>query len=71
MDPLARMALGELKLATERPEEAALEFELALQRRPALAGAALGLGNALAFMGRNQEALARYEQVFGAPPPPA
>jgi len=68
MDPLARMALGELKLATERPEEAALEFELALQRRPALAGAALGLGNALAFMGRNQEALARYEQVLALRP---
>ncbi|HEY1803208.1 MAG TPA: tetratricopeptide repeat protein [Terracidiphilus sp.] len=60
MDPLARMGLGELKIAVGRPGEAIREFELALQRRPALLAAHLGMGNALALTGRNEEALERY-----------
>jgi tetratricopeptide (TPR) repeat protein len=64
MNALARMGMGELKLATDRPEEAAREFELVLERQPGLGGAHLGLGNALALMGRNEEALERYEQAL-------
>jgi tetratricopeptide (TPR) repeat protein len=65
---LAHMGLGELALAREQPEAASREFDVALKRQPTLAGACLGLGNALAFMGRNQEALARYEQALDLHP---
>jgi len=64
MEALARMGLGELKLATGRPQEAIGEFEQALRRQPALAAAQMGLGNALAMMGRFAEALACYEQAL-------
>ena len=63
MNALARMGLGELKVASGRPQEALREFELALRRQPSLAAAYLGLGHALAAMGRNAEALDRYEQA--------
>jgi len=49
VDPLARMGLGELRIACGRPRDAAREFELALERRPAMVAAHLGLGNALAL----------------------
>ncbi len=68
MDVLARMGLGELKIATGRPGEAIRDFELALQRRPALVAAHLGLGNALALAGRNEEALEQYENVLALRP---
>jgi len=64
MNALARLGLGELKIAAGRPEEAVAEFELALKRRPALIAAHLGLGNALACMGRNEEALEKYEAAL-------
>jgi tetratricopeptide (TPR) repeat protein len=64
MDCLARLGLGELKLATGRPDEAMREFELALQRRPTLVVAHLGVGNALASLGRNAEALEHYEAAL-------
>jgi tetratricopeptide (TPR) repeat protein len=65
---LARMGLGELRIATDRPEDAIREFELALQRQPAMAGAHMGLGNALASLDRNAEALARYQQAMALCP---
>jgi tetratricopeptide (TPR) repeat protein len=68
MDPLARMGLGELKIATGRPSEAIREFELALERRPAMVAAHFGLGNALVQVGRNEEALERYEAVLALSP---
>jgi tetratricopeptide (TPR) repeat protein len=68
MDPLARMGLGELKIAMRRPGEAIREFELALARRPVLVAAHLGLGNALALTGRNVEALERYEAALALQP---
>jgi tetratricopeptide (TPR) repeat protein len=68
MDALARLGLGELRIAAGRAEEAAREFELALRRQPLLASAQLGLGNALALAGRNEEALARYEQALAVHP---
>jgi tetratricopeptide (TPR) repeat protein len=68
MDPLARMALGELKIATGRAQEAIAEFERALARRPTLVPSLLGLGNALAFLGKNAEALVRYEAVLALQP---
>lgn len=61
MDVLARMGMGELKIANGRPGDAVREFELALQRRPELAAAHLGLGNAFALTGRKEEALKEYE----------
>ncbi|MGO9324445.1 MAG: tetratricopeptide repeat protein [Terracidiphilus sp.] len=64
MDALARMGMGELRIAAGRPGEAIREFELALQRRPAMVAAHLGLGNALALTGRNEEALERYETAL-------
>jgi len=68
LDPLARLGLGELRMATGRAEEALREFELALKRRPALAAAQLGAGNALAFMGQNEDALQRYEAALAVRP---
>ena len=68
MDPLARMGLGELKIACGRPRDAAREFELALERRPAMVAAHLGLGNALALAGRNEEAFERYEAALALRP---
>ncbi len=68
MDSLARMGMGELKIAGGRPSEAIREFGLALQRRPALVAAQLGLGNALALLGRNEEALDRYEAALAVRP---
>ena len=68
MDVLARLGMGELKIATGRASEAIREFELALRRRPALVAAHLGLGNALALTGRNEEALERYEAALALRP---
>jgi tetratricopeptide (TPR) repeat protein len=68
MNPLARLGLGELRLAADRPQEATAEFELALRRQPLLLAAHMGLGNALAMMGRNEAALARYEQTLALRP---
>jgi len=61
---LARMGLGELKLAFGLPEEAMREFEFALRCQPALVPAHLGLGNALAALGRNEKALNCYKQAI-------
>jgi tetratricopeptide (TPR) repeat protein len=68
MDPLARMGLGELKIATEQPEEAVKQYELALRKNPVLVTAHLGLGHALACMGRFEEALDRYTQTLSLRP---
>ena len=68
MNALARMGLGELKLAIGQPEAAIWEFGLAVRRQPTLVSAYLGLGNALAVLGRNQEALDRYLQAIALRP---
>jgi tetratricopeptide (TPR) repeat protein len=68
MNELARLGLGELKIGTDRPEEAIVEFELALLRKPALVAAHLGLGNALAVTGRFEEALERYQKALAFRP---
>jgi tetratricopeptide (TPR) repeat protein len=68
MDPLARMGMGELMIALEKPEEAIREYELALRKHPALVSAHLGLGHALACMRRFPEAFERYQQVLALKP---
>jgi tetratricopeptide (TPR) repeat protein len=68
LNPLARLGLGELRLAGGEPEGALGEYDLALQRRPGMAAAHLGRGHALASMGKNAEALACYEQVLAFAP---
>ncbi len=68
MDALARVGMGELKIAMGKPGEAICEFELALKKRPGLVAAHLGLGNALALMKRNEEALGRYEAALALHP---
>jgi tetratricopeptide (TPR) repeat protein len=55
-------------LATARPEKAIREFELALRRKPSLASAQMGLGNALAMLERYGEALEQYDQTLAAHP---
>ena len=52
MNALARMGLGELKLAIGQPEAAIWEFGLAVRRQPTLVSAYLGLGNALAVISK-------------------
>jgi tetratricopeptide (TPR) repeat protein len=71
----AWVALGQALKAAERMEEAERayaeairEFELALERRPAIVAAHLGLGNALVLAGRNEEALERYEGALALRP---
>jgi cytochrome c-type biogenesis protein CcmH/NrfG len=44
MDALARMGLGELKIAAGRPREAIREFELALAAAADAGGGAFGIG---------------------------
>ena len=68
MNELARLGLGELKIATNRPDEAIVDFELAIRRKPALMAAHLGLGNAFAVTGRFEEALHRYESALSFKP---
>ncbi len=70
--PLARLGLGELKIAAGQPPEAAAEaiphFLRALALQPAWAPAHLGLGNAYARFGRDAEALASYERAMELAP---
>ncbi len=68
MDPLARMGLGELKIATGRPEEAIREFDLVLRRQPALVTGHMGLGHAFGCMDRFAEALEHYERALSLHP---
>lgn len=68
MDALARLGLGELRIAANLPQQAMEEFERVLGRQPALVAAHLGLGNALAMMQRNEEALSRYEMALAFQP---
>lgn len=68
MNPLARMGMGELKIALDRPHEAIREFELALQRAPAMVPAHLGLGHAFGCMGRFADALPHYERALSLRP---
>jgi tetratricopeptide (TPR) repeat protein len=68
MDALARLGLGELRIAAGRPKEAIDEFELVLRRQPVLVAAHMGIGNALAMMGCNEEALLRYDQALALRP---
>lgn len=63
LDPLARLGLGELKLAAGRAGEAIGEFELALRRDPALVSAYLGMSNALVFLKRYDEASEYYDRA--------
>ena len=64
MDPLARMGMGELRIALDRPQEAVREYELALQKNPVMPGAHLGLGHSYACMERYTEAMQCYEQTL-------
>ena len=68
MTALARLGLGEMRIAVSRPQEAIEEFELALRCQPLLVAAQMGIGNALAMLLRNEEALARYDQVLALRP---
>ncbi len=68
MNVLARVGLGELRIAEGLGEQAVREFELALQRQPSLVTAHLGLGNALALQDRNIDALKCYEQALALKP---
>jgi tetratricopeptide (TPR) repeat protein len=68
MNPLARMGLGELLIATERAPAAIREFEFALQKQPSLVPAQMGLGHALACLGRDSEALEHYDAALALRP---
>ncbi len=63
-DSLARLGLGELRIAAGDAEAALREFDAALNRRPGFVAAHLGAGNALAMQGRLDEALERYEAAL-------
>jgi tetratricopeptide (TPR) repeat protein len=64
MEALARLGLGELRLAAGQPQDAIGEFELALAGKPSLAAAHMGLGHALAMLERNEEALEHYQRTL-------
>jgi tetratricopeptide (TPR) repeat protein len=66
-NPIARYNLGRLLTAENRPAEAVANFQVALRQRRDLTQRELGaihfeLGNALAGVGRDTEALAEYAQ---------
>lgn len=60
---LARVGLGELKIAEGQPADSIADFEAVLTRDPNLMAARMGLGHALACLDRFGEALAQYEAV--------
>lgn len=68
VDVLARLGLGELRIAQDRATDALAEFELARRREPGMAAARMGMGNALAMLGRYQESLEEYEITLGLSP---
>ncbi len=68
MSPLAHLGLGELKLAQEDAQAAQYEFQMALRRQPTLVPALVGLGNALALLGRDAEALEHYQHALSLRP---
>ncbi len=68
MNTLARLGLGELKVAVGRPKDAIEEYEFILRQQPDLVAAHLGLGHALASMGRDAEALDRYIRALALQP---
>jgi tetratricopeptide (TPR) repeat protein len=66
--PIARYNLGRLLTAEQRAAEAVTHFQVALRQRSDLAPDALGaihfeLGNALAGLGRDAEALGEYAEA--------
>jgi len=63
LNELARLAWG-AEAGFGRPEDALIDFELALRRKPALVAAHLGRGNALAVMSRFEAALASYQRAL-------
>ncbi len=65
---LARMGLGELKLASGQLEEAIPEFEMVISRVPWFACAHLGLGNAKAILGEFAQALVHYRNALALRP---
>jgi|GEM_PF-3683065 tetratricopeptide (TPR) repeat protein len=64
MSILARLGLGELRLAGGDAKQALWEYDFALRRDPTLPAAHMGMGHTLAFLGRHAEALASYEQAL-------
>ncbi|HKE23421.1 MAG TPA: tetratricopeptide repeat protein [Terracidiphilus sp.] len=65
---LARVGMGELKIAAGRPGKALGEFEQAICRAPALVPAHLGMGHALSCLSRFAEALDSYERALSIQP---
>ena len=67
-DALARLGLGELKIAQSLPAAGLLQFQLALRCNPALVAAHLGMSNALALLSRFDEAFASYKHALSLRP---
>lgn len=65
---LARVGLGELKIAEGKPADAIVDFEAVLVRDPNLMAARMGMGHALACLDRFDEALVHYEAVAALHP---
>lgn len=68
MNALARLGLGELRIAGGRAEEAIAEVELALRREPGLVAAHVGRGHALGLLSRFADALGCYERALALRP---
>ena len=61
-------ALGQLRLETNRPDEAAELFQAALNANPTNGEAMFGLGKSLVQLGRGDEAIAPLNRVIAADP---
>jgi tetratricopeptide (TPR) repeat protein len=64
----AHYNLGHALAGSDRPADAAPEYEAAFRLRPDYAEAHHNLGNALAHLGRRQEAIAQYQEALRLKP---
>ncbi|MHA1524788.1 MAG: BTAD domain-containing putative transcriptional regulator [Alphaproteobacteria bacterium] len=67
-DALARFALGRTHLARKEYDKSIFELEHAISLNPSLAQAHCGLGDSLAYMGRSEEAIPKFEEAVRLSP---
>jgi DNA-binding SARP family transcriptional activator/Flp pilus assembly protein TadD len=67
-DAIARFALGRTHLARGEYERSIIELEAAIELNPGLAQAHCGLGDSLAYLGRGDDAIPKFEEAVRLSP---
>jgi len=67
-DAIARFALGRTHLARGEYEQSIIELEQAIELNPGLAQAHCGLGDSLAYLGRGDDAIPKFEEAVRLSP---